>query len=137
MKTLLLAACATALLPSIGFADEAHLIKSTIACDGVGWFMYRDGLRRDGDEVAVKKMTAHSLRTGECRMFKKGTRVIFHYITDYTDGDYGTYTRVRRAGDPNPMVLEKCALDGRDSNLLRFPGYVSPEQPCEEKEAEK
>jgi hypothetical protein len=112
-------------------AADAHVIKTTMACENIGIFGVMDNYRNEDDDVAIKKYKAYKLHKGDCRIFKPGTRVIFHHVSEYTDGDYGQYTTVRKAGEISSWVIDKCALDGRDPDIARFPGYVVPEKPCE------
>lgn len=121
-----------ALVSFPAFAGEARVIKDTLACENIGWVSQRDTFLQEGDEVAAKKLEAMATRGGNCRKIKAGTQVIFYHFSSYTDGDYGAYTTIRRKGDTRSWVVDKCALDGRDPDLTRFPGYVSPEKPCSE-----
>ena len=131
MKTLsLMAMLSLIALPSFCWAADAHVIKDTFACENIGWFEMMDKYKPDSDEVALRKYKAHGLHTGQCRTIKKGTRVIFYHFSQYTDGDYGDMTTVRRAGDTQTWVLKKCSLDARDTDLARFPEYTLPEKPC-------
>ncbi len=117
-------------VPSLALAAGANVIKDTLACEGIGHFGVMDNLRADGDEEAVKKLKAGYLRRGSCRIIKAGTPVFFYHFMEYTDGDYGSFTTIRRKGDTRSWVLEKCALDARDPDVARFPGYTVPEKPC-------
>lgn len=122
----------TASAPSVGYAAGATVIKDTIACNNIGLMSIAEQYRAEGDELAAKRYIADAARRGSCTTFKKGTSVIFHHAVYYTDGDYGSYTTVRRKGEPRSWVIEKCALDARDPDLARFPEYTTPEPQCEQ-----
>lgn len=120
-------------LPSapVPYTNKVKIIKKTLGCDSFARFAMMKDYINQGDVAAANKLKAYSLATGKCAYLKAGTPVVFYHDGEFiTDGDYGQYTTIRPKGDIGYMVVEKCSLNSRNPELLRFPGYVSPEKPC-------
>lgn len=121
--------------PSVGKAATATLIKNAIGCRHIGIFAVASTYNQEGDPVAAKQSIRMAIARGECKILRKGTKVIFHHLAAYTDGDWGDKTTVREVGKPGGWILDKCALDSRDPDIEKFRSYLLPEPVCEEESA--